>query len=361
MCSDPSLECKIDGYGGTRCLCLSGLYMEANHCYPVAQLCNILSNDSKISTNDVQLNWTSRIQSLHINQNITWRTTDDTFIGGEMLANQNGIHVSGLIPGQEYIFTVFSKLQAHSYYPETWFSTNFTIETRPATPGKLNESSSQLKSSPYILSFEVSEGRAANYKITLGEKVYGVSKAELTIDELTPDTQYNYTITAYNKHGDSSEVVTGNFTTGPAEITENDVETQVDIPLIAGVTSGVVVAVIILTVVVTVIVRRRKQKRSKNQGSPKMTDTDDNVVVAAGPSASNSSGDIRMIDYRNVNIVDIRNCSPNDNQDLRYYDYIRDSEITPCYEGIYANIGGIQDSTRTENIYNNSAFVNDKY
>ncbi|CAL1544200.1 unnamed protein product, partial [Lymnaea stagnalis] len=162
-------------------------------------------------------------------------------------------------------------------------------------------------------------------------------------------------------HGDSSEVVTGNFTTGPAEITENDVGSQVDIPLIAGVTFGIIVAVIIITVVVTVIVRRRKQDRSKDKGSPKMTDTDDNAVVANITSASDSSGDIKMVDYRNKNIVDSRNSSPNNNQDERFYDCIRDSEITPYSDGIYAKIGTIAGGKRTENIYNNNGFVNDKY
>ncbi|CAL1545101.1 unnamed protein product, partial [Lymnaea stagnalis] len=124
-----------------------------------------------------------------------------------MVARPSGVSVLGLTPGTEYNFTVLSILQGNDCYDDSVFPTHFTFETRPAPTGKLNERSSNLHNIPYVLRFGPSEGRVARYNITVGAKSYEVFNSELTIKDLTPDTQYGYTITAYNKHGVGSEEV----------------------------------------------------------------------------------------------------------------------------------------------------------
>ncbi|CAL1544204.1 unnamed protein product, partial [Lymnaea stagnalis] len=136
---------------------------------------------------------------------------------------------------------------------------------------------------PYYLRFEPSEGRVARYNITVGGKSYEVFKPELTIKDLTPDTQYNYTITAYNKRGDGSEEVAGVFKTDP-EATDKQEEEFLKVALIAGVTAAAVLAVIIFViVVVTLVVRKRRGNRET------IEDVDDNEIVSGSQTAPTPS------------------------------------------------------------------------
>ncbi|CAL1544651.1 unnamed protein product, partial [Lymnaea stagnalis] len=234
----------------------------------------VLNGPPEILTRDVTFYWTTESQL--VPYKITWVATEDRSDTGEGVANPSGVHVQGLTPGTEFIFTVLSITQGDDNYNNITILTNFTFETLPAPPGQLNESSSNLHNIPYVLRFGPSEGRVACYNITVGDKSYEVFNPELTIKDLTPDTQYNYAITAYNKRGDGSDDVTGSFKTDSEPL---------NVALVAGVTIASVAVVTVGVVVVTLVIRKRRRNSEHTIGK-KTTDNDYNAFDMSNQSTA---------------------------------------------------------------------------
>ncbi|CAL1546536.1 unnamed protein product [Lymnaea stagnalis] len=131
MCKGPDFECRLDNLNVTRCLCVPGLYRTWTQCAPYSELGVRLSSHPKITTNDILFTWTTGSPSRYpTTYKITWSATEDSLDMGEMPASNNGVHVHGLTPGQEYVFTVVTTLGANSFYNTTTVYTKFTVVTR---------------------------------------------------------------------------------------------------------------------------------------------------------------------------------------------------------------------------------------
>ncbi|CAL1548400.1 unnamed protein product [Lymnaea stagnalis] len=366
MCRrEPHLECRPDTMGVTRCLCTSGSLYNGTHCLPYSILRVVLTSSPQIQTREVALNWAIGTQAQPVTYNITWVATEDGGDGGEIVAGPSGVHVQGLTPGTEYNFTVVSIIQGLDYYKDIIVTTNFTVETMPAPPGKLNESSSNLHSIPYVLRFEPSEGRVARYSITVGGKSYEMFNPELTVNDLKPDTQYNYTITAYNKRGLGSDDVTGRFKTEPVATVKQD-EESLNVPLIAGVTAAAVLAVVIVVAVVVTLVVRKRRGNSKPPASETIENIDHNEIVCGSPTAPTPSTRAVMNRYMTMNIGGLRANDETDEMDGREYDYVTESQIDSWHDVTYQNIqptndAGNLDTQDLENVYNNDRNLNEQY
>ncbi|KAK6987169.1 hypothetical protein BgiMline_016853, partial [Biomphalaria glabrata] len=162
--------------------------------------------------------------------------------------------ISGLTPGQEYNVKIISTLAADTYNDPTVLKSNFIVITLPAQPGEVLEEKSNLNSPPYVLKFNSSQGIVLHYNITLVSDTqvltYQVNTTELVTSDLTADTLYNYTITAFNKLGNESTTFRGNITTGP--------DKSVSVGVIAGITISVIVLLCCVAVGIVVLDRKRR-------------------------------------------------------------------------------------------------------
>ncbi|CAL1546534.1 unnamed protein product [Lymnaea stagnalis] len=301
-----------------------------------------------------------------------------------MPASNNGVHVHGLTPGQEYVFTVVTTLGANSFYSKTTVYTNFTVVTIPAPPGEIIESISSLTSSSHVLRFHPSEGRVAGYRLTLGDTLYEVLIPEVTVANLSADTHYNYTITAYNKRGDASHVTSGCFKTGPAgtlidfPIEQSGETTKA--PLIAGVTTGSIIVIAGAIVVIVIFVRRRNPHRTGKTDTNITKTCDDHISMTGTSTKSTHPGGRTMNEYRTMNNENLsmtgttiksthpggrtmKNDAPcsGDNQAESDYDCIRDSVMASWKEGTYVNTKEIEnahrrDQQQEDDVYENVGF-----
>ncbi|KAI8735410.1 hypothetical protein BgiBS90_036544, partial [Biomphalaria glabrata] len=152
--------------------------------------------------------------------NITWSSLDDPLDHHELYTNAfTNFLLTNLTPGHEYVVGVVSTLKTDDYVDESPVKTNLKFFIVPAEPGEVLEEESNLNTPPYVLKFKASEGLVDHYNVTLVSDTqvlnYQIQEAELITSDLTADTLYNYTITAFNKLGNESTNFSGNVTTGP--------------------------------------------------------------------------------------------------------------------------------------------------
>ncbi|KAK0064473.1 cubilin-like isoform X2 [Biomphalaria pfeifferi] len=243
MCK-PGLVCRCDKYTETRCLCPDGHYLFKENCTNALQVKSLVRETTATLTMDnYYMNFVSHY--------IIWSSCGRL---EEKSTKYFDIFVSDLTPGQVYAFKITSTMAAGTYTDQIVLTSYLTAVTLPARPGGIITEESNLDSPPYVLKFNSSQGIVHHYNVTLVSDtqvlIYQVKEAELVTSDLTPDTLYNYTITAFNKLGNESTTFRGNVTTSP--------DKSVSVGVVAGITISVVVLLCCVAVVIVVLDKKRR-------------------------------------------------------------------------------------------------------
>uniref|UniRef100_A0A2C9LBS3 Fibronectin type-III domain-containing protein n=1 Tax=Biomphalaria glabrata TaxID=6526 RepID=A0A2C9LBS3_BIOGL len=292
MCKGPDMVCRYDKIGDTRCLCPVGKYHDNGRCHMVLIY--------EIQTLTTEANLVLPRGSYFIRHNIAWSLLDDPLDHHKMYTNAiTNVHLTDLTPGHEYVLGVVSTLKADDYVDEFTIQTNTSFLTMPAQPGEVLEEESNLNTPPYVLKFNSSQGIVHHYNITLVSDtqvlIYQIMEAELVTSDLTADTLYNYTITAFNKLGNESTTFGGNITTGPAH------GVNIKTSLVIGLSSAGVLLIIICVVITTIIATRCKRQREAKteltlKSMPVQYKTDTSRTYSGLPT-KNKPGDKKGSDH----------------------------------------------------------------
>ncbi|KAH9492294.1 hypothetical protein Btru_024605, partial [Bulinus truncatus] len=254
MCKFLNFTCRHSRKGETLCLCGTGKYFINGRCL------DSVSFGYKVGTDVVNFTAPSDIKNL--NYSLLWSAP------GEFGQRYNdhilgrSFSVTGLTPGQKYTFQMKTYLPADNFYEERFITSFVSAVTLPSRPGNVVEEDSNLQQAPYIIKFKPSIGLVHYYKVAVRSfnsfYVYNVTSPEVNSSDLTPNTNYDYTITAYNTlHNDSLPFV-GKFKTAPEKEKDN---TFTIVAVVAG------VAGLVILVLVTIVVIRRYKRKSKETES----------------------------------------------------------------------------------------------
>ncbi|KAH9492280.1 hypothetical protein Btru_024574, partial [Bulinus truncatus] len=305
MCRSPDYVCTLDNQGMYRCLCPNNTYSNGNTCT------DKLVNSVLVTGDQVDVIFYS-LTGLK-NFNITWTAEDNVLDKGWQQIYGNTVKLSGLTPGQEYLFYVSTSLTADSVHEShKYVLSQFTVVTLPASPGHLWREKSKLSKRPYFLKFNQSRGVVHSYQITIkndnskhGPMVRRVVCPEIITSDLTPNTEYLYEITAYNKLGNASLSVAGRFKTLNDDDDDDDATStkQVDDNepppgwMIAVACIGWVSTLTFIVAMTFVCLRNRKKQSSPDRAIVQRSSIDrsDTYCNVTNPSSQN----VRPNDYRN--------------------------------------------------------------
>ncbi|KAI8792490.1 phosphatidylinositol phosphatase PTPRQ, partial [Biomphalaria glabrata] len=328
MCK-PGLACRCDKYTEARCLCPDGHYFLGNNCIYALQT-KLFPTETSVSLDihNVGLNLVSH--------QLIWSTCSEI---REKLTKITREVISGLTPGQEYNVKIISTLAADTYNDPIFLKSNFIVITLPAQPGEVLGEESNLNTPPYVLKFNSSQGIVHHYNITLVSDtqvlIYQVKEAELVTSDLTADTLYNYTITAFNKLGNESTTFRGNVTTGP--------DKSVSVGVIAGITISVIVLLCCVAVGIVVLDRKRRTQITHFLrlclGNIRQHKRENNGSLSKSRNKKASSGGRQL------------KSDPKDNK--HSYDVV----IVPSSPDVAGLYRDLNQSTPAENCYANSSAV----
>ncbi|XP_055888106.1 uncharacterized protein LOC106078244 [Biomphalaria glabrata] len=318
MCK-PGLVCRCDKYTEARCLCPDGHYFFEENCTNALQFKSMVKETTTTLTmDDYYVSFVSHY--------IIWSSCGR--LGENSTKYFYHILVSDLTPGQEYAFKITSTMAAGTYTDQIVLTSYLTAVTLPARPGGIIAEESNLDSPPYVLKFNSSQGLVHHYNVTLVSDTqvltYQVNTTELVTSDLTSDTLYNYTITAFNKLGNESTTFRGNVTTGP--------DKSLPVGVIVGATLGAIVIPCCVAVAILVLIRRRRTETTQNVN---MQELKTNEVSSKSKSKKKSSGDGHLKDKNHG------------------YDVMK-VPTSPDNTALYGNLN---QSTSAEDCYANSSAV----